>query len=93
LVLTAAESRLASLSRVKDYKEETIVNLLQQVTEHATQIEYTLMSEFEIEGGQIDALWSYGGRKEQESEGKKGAPDDQKRVYWRSTMIDIDSRP
>ena len=82
---------MASLSRVKGYKEETIRNWLQQAAEHATQIETVLMSEYEIERGQLDALWSYVGCKEQESEeGKKDPPDDQppdeqKGAYWRST--------
>jgi len=63
---------VASLSRVKGYKEETIRNWLQQAAGHATQVEDVLMSEYEIERGQLDALWSYVGRKERESEeGKK----------------------
>ncbi len=59
---------MASLSRVKGYKEETIRNWLQQAAEHATQVENVLMSEYEIERGQLDALWSYVGCKEQEGE-------------------------
>ena len=59
---------MASLSRVKGYKEETIRNWLQQAAEHATQVESVLMSEYKIERGQLDALWSYVGHKE---EGKK----------------------
>ena len=67
---------MASLSRVKGYKEETIRNWLQQAAEHATQVEDALMSEYEIERGQLDALWSYVGHKEQDDdqeseEGKK----------------------
>jgi len=70
---------VASLSRVKGYKEETIRNWLQQAAEHATQIENVLMREYEIERGQLDALWSYVGHKgqddEQESEeGEKRSP-------------------
>ncbi len=72
LALIAEGSRVASLSRVKGYKEETIRNWLQQAAEHATEIENVLMSEYEIERGQLDALWSYVGHKEQESgEGEK----------------------
>ena len=63
---------MASLSRVKGYKEETIRNWLQQAAEHATQVEDVLMGKYEIERGQLDALWSYVGHKEQEAEeGKK----------------------
>ena len=74
LALVAEESRVASLSRVKGYKEETIRNWLRQAAEHATQIENVLMREYEIERGQLDALWSYVGCKEQEDEeGEKRA--------------------
>ena len=59
---------MASLSRVKGYKEETTSGWLQQAAEHAAQIENVLMSEYEIERGQLDALWSCVGCKEQESE-------------------------
>ena len=91
LALVAEGSRVASLSRVKGYKEETTSGWLQQAAEHAAQIENVLMSEYEIERGGLDALWSYVGCKKQESEeGKKDPPDDQppddqKGVYWRST--------
>ena len=79
LALVAEGSRVASLSRVKGYKEETIRNWLQQAAEHAEQIEDALMSEYEIERGQLDALWSYVGHKgqddEQEAEeGEKRSP-------------------
>ena len=98
LALVAEGSRVASLSRVKGYKEETIRNWLQQAAAHATQIENALMSEYEIDRGQIDALWSYVGHKKQDNgEGKKDALDkdaldDERGIYWRSTMIDIDTR-
>ena len=112
LALVAEGSRVASLSRVKGYKEETIRNWLQQAAAHATQIENALMSEYEIDRGQIDALWSYVGHKGQDDEEqndqqndeegkkappKKDAPDDEvphdkRGIYWRSTMIDIDTR-
>ena len=63
LALVAEGSRVASLSRAKGYKEETIRNWLQQAAEHAERIEDDLMSEYEIERGQIDGLWSYVGNK------------------------------
>lgn len=68
LALVSEGNRVASLFRVKGYKEETIRNRLQQATEHATQIEDALISEYEIERSQLDALWSYIGRKEQNEE-------------------------
>lgn len=63
LALVAEGSRVASLSRAKGYKEETIRNWLQQAAEHAERIEGELMSRYEIERGQIDGLWSYVGNK------------------------------
>ena len=68
LALIAEGSRVASLSHVKGHKEETIRNWLQQAAEHATQVEDVLMSEYEIERGQLDALWSYVGHKEKDGE-------------------------
>ena len=68
MALIAEGSRVASLSRVKGYKEETIRNWLQQAAEHATQVENVLMSEYKIERGQLDALWSYVGHKQEEGE-------------------------
>ena len=63
LALVAEGLRVASLSRAKGYKEETIRNWLCQAAEHAERIEDVLMSEYEIERGQIDGLWSYVGNK------------------------------
>ncbi len=68
LALIDEGSRVASLSHVKGYKEETIRNWLLQPAEHATQIENVLMREYEIERGQLDALWSYFGHKGQDDE-------------------------
>ena len=68
LALIAEGSRVASLSRVKGYKEETIRNWLRQAAEHATEIENVLMSEYQIDRGQLDALWSYVGHKRQDDE-------------------------
>ena len=50
------------------------------------KFENGLMREYEIERGQLDALWSYFGHKgqddEQEAEeGKKSTPDDERGVY------------
>jgi transposase-like protein len=59
LALVAEGSRVASLSRVKGFKEDTIRNWLRQAAAHAEQIEDVLMSEYQIERGQLDALWSY----------------------------------
>jgi transposase-like protein len=64
LALVAEGVRVASLSRVKGYKEETIRNWLRQAARHAEQVEDVLMREYEIDRGQLDGLWSYVGRKD-----------------------------
>ena len=60
---------MASLSRVKGYKEETIRNWLRQAAEHATQVHATqvedaLVREYEVERSQLNALWPCVGHKE-----------------------------
>ena len=65
LALVAEGLRVASLSRAKGYKEETIRNWLRQAARHSEQVEEVLMSEYEIERGQLDGLWSYVGHKGQ----------------------------
>jgi transposase-like protein len=63
LALVAEGMCVAGLSRAKGYKEETISNWLDQAAEHSEKVEDVLMSEYEIERGQIDGLWSYVGNK------------------------------
>lgn len=95
LALVAEGSRVSSLSRVKGYKEETIRNWLQQAAEHVERVEEVLMQEYEIDRGQLDGLWSYVGHKDREEQGKEGKKepsDDAKGIYWRSTMVETDTR-
>jgi len=73
LALVAEGSRVASLSRTKGYEEDTIHNWLRQAATHAEQIEHVLMSEYEIERGQLDGLWSYVGHKGQKKTMRKRA--------------------
>jgi transposase-like protein len=68
LALVAEGTRVASLSRVKGYKESTIRNWLQQAAEHAEEVENALMSEYEIDQGQLDGLWSYVGKNDKKEE-------------------------
>ena len=99
LALIAEGGRVSSLSRVKGYKEETIRNWLQQAAEHVERVEDVLMQEYEIGRGQLDGLWSYIGHKRRAQGprragkgGKKEPSDDAKGVYWRSTMVETDTR-
>ena len=59
LALLAEGSRISTLSRVKGHKEDTILAWLRQAAGHAEQIEDTLMAEFRVKRGQLDALWAY----------------------------------
>ena len=63
LALLAEGSRVSSLSRVKRHKEDTILDWLRDAAQHAEAIEEVLMAEYQLERGQLDALWSYVGNK------------------------------
>jgi transposase-like protein len=63
LALLAEGNRISSLSRVKGFKEDTILAWLREAAHHADQIEAVLMAEFKVKRGQLDALWSYVGHK------------------------------
>lgn len=59
LALLAEGNRISSLSRVKGFKEDTILAWLREAAQHADQIEAVLMKDFQIQRGQLDALWAY----------------------------------
>lgn len=59
LALLAEGSRISSLSRVKGFKEDTILAWLREAAAHAEALEAVLMQEFKIQRGQMDALWAY----------------------------------
>lgn len=63
LALLAEGSRISSLTRVKGYKEDTILAWLREAADHADQVEESLMADFRVQRGQLDALWSYVGNK------------------------------
>jgi len=63
LALLAEGSRISSLTRVKGYKEDTILAWLRDAAEHAEAIEEELMSKYQIGRGQLDGLWAYVGNK------------------------------
>jgi transposase-like protein len=67
LALLAEGSRISSLTRAKGFKEDTILEWLREAAAHAEQIEDVLMADFQIKRGQLDALWSYVGRKKTQS--------------------------
>ena len=63
LALLAEGSRISSLSRVKGYKEDTILDWLRAAAKHAESIEEKLLATYQLERGQLDALWAYVGHK------------------------------
>src|SRR5512133_697158 len=69
LALLAEGNRISSLTRAKGYKEDTILEWLREAAAHAEQVEAVLMRDFKVKRGQLDALWSYVGRKKGQSRG------------------------
>jgi transposase-like protein len=63
LALIAEGNRISSLSRVKGYKEDTILAWIREAARHAEEIEEVLMEKYRIERGQLDGLWAYVGNK------------------------------
>ena len=63
LAWVAEGARISSISRVKGHKEDTLIRWLREAKEHANEIEEVLMSDYKVNRGQIDGLWSYVGNK------------------------------
>jgi hypothetical protein len=63
LAFLAEGVRISTLARVKGHKEDTILEWLREVAEHVGQIEALLLANYELERGQLDAMWSYVGNK------------------------------
>ena len=63
LALLAEGSRISSVARVKGYNEDTILDWLRAAANHADQIEEQLLASYQLERGQLDALWAYVGNK------------------------------
>jgi transposase-like protein len=64
LAMLAEGMRISSISRVKGFKEDTVLDWLREAAGHAEQIERVLLSEYQVSQAQIDGLWTYVGRKE-----------------------------
>ena len=59
LALLAEGNRISSLTRVKGFKEDTILAWLRQAAQHADAVDEVLMEDFQVKRGQLDALWAY----------------------------------
>lgn len=71
LALLAEGSRISSVSRVKGYKEDTILSWLRDAREHLEAVEEALLKNYRVTRGQLDAMWGYVGNK-----GEKKLPGD-----------------
>jgi transposase-like protein len=63
LALLAEGNRISSLTRVKGYKEDTILSWLREAARHSEELEEVLMKDYQIKRGQLDGLWAYVGNK------------------------------
>ncbi len=63
LAMLAEGMRISSISRVKGFKEDTILRWLREAARHAEQVEAVLMYNYQVERAQIDGLWAYVGHK------------------------------
>jgi hypothetical protein len=59
LAFVAEGNRISSLTRVKGYKEDTILAWIRDAAEHAEAVEEVLLAEYQIERGHLDAPWAY----------------------------------
>lgn len=63
LAMISEGMRISSVSRVKGFKEDTISDWLQEAGNHVEEVEAILLTDFHVERGQLDGLWSYVGNK------------------------------
>lgn len=63
LAFLAEGVRISTLARVKGHKEDTILKWLREAAQHVGQIEALLLANYQLERGQLDAMWSYVGNK------------------------------
>jgi transposase-like protein len=63
LAFLAEGVRISTLSRVKGFKEDTILDWLTEAAAHVEAVEEMLLANYQLERGQLDAMWSYVGNK------------------------------
>ena len=63
LAMLAEGMRISSISRVKGFKADTVLDWLREAAHHAEQVEAILLKDYHIGQSQIDGLWVYVGHK------------------------------
>ncbi len=63
LAFLAEGVRISTLARVKGHKEDTIIDWLEEAAQHVEMIEALLLANYQLERGQLDAMWSFVGNK------------------------------
>ena len=63
LAMLGEVMRISSISRVKGFKEDTILDWLREAAQHAEQVEAILLDKYRMGQAQIDGLWAYVGHK------------------------------
>ena len=59
----AEGNRISSLVRTKGHKEDTISDWIREAGKHTEAVEEVLLSDYQLDRGQIDGLWAYVGNK------------------------------
>jgi len=67
LAFLAEGVRISTLSRVKGFKEDTILDWLTEAAAHVEAVEEMLLANYQLERGQLDAMWSFVGNKGEKS--------------------------
>ena len=65
LALLAEGMRISSITRVKGFKEDTILDWLRDAAQHVEAVEAMLLHDYQIGQAQVDGLWAYVGHKGQ----------------------------
>ena len=63
LALVTEGVRVSSISRVKGHKEDTILEWLREAAQHVEMVEALLLANYQMDRGQLDALWAFVGNK------------------------------
>ena len=73
LSMLAEGMSIRGVARVKRVKPDTVLGWLHRAADHAERLERVLLTDYQLQASQIDALWSYVRRKGEKSPGTKVA--------------------